>query len=63
MGAVAAGNLTSSVNKDRRAGPMSGLLLLDVYVDSPALIENEFTRTRARNFSCPLFSNGPAGSS
>ena len=26
-------------------------------------IENEFTRTRARNFSCPLFSNGPAGSS
>ena len=25
-------------------------------------IENKFTRTRARNFSCPFFSNGRDGS-
>ena len=26
-------------------------------------IENKFTRIRARNFSCPIFSNGSDGSS
>ena len=28
-----------------------------------ATIENKFTRTRAHNFLCPLFSNGRDGSS
>ena len=36
MAAAAAGNITTSVNKGMRAGPMSGLLLLDVY-DQPLL--------------------------
>ena len=31
MGATAAGDITTSVNKGRWAGPMSGLLLLDVF--------------------------------
>ena len=31
MAAMAAGNITTSVNKGRWARPMSGLLLLDVY--------------------------------
>ena len=29
--ATVAGNITTSVNRGRQAGPMSGVLLLDVY--------------------------------
>ena len=31
IAAAAAGDITSTVNKGRRAGPMSSLLILDVY--------------------------------
>ena len=31
IAAAAAGDITTTVNKGRQAGPMSGLLLLDVY--------------------------------
>ena len=32
--AAAAGNITTTVNKGRQAGPMSSLLLVDVYESS-----------------------------
>ena len=31
IAAAAAGNITTTINKARQAGPMSSLLLLDVY--------------------------------
>ena len=35
IAAAAAGNITTTVNKGRQAGPMSSLLLLDVYGSCP----------------------------
>ena len=56
--AAAAGDITTTINKGRRAGPMSSLLLLDVYELCTDFCQRENMSTKEQNKRLVIGSTG-----
>ena len=56
------GGLATAYSHGAESGAAPKCFLMVVGNITTTSIENKFTRTRAGNFSCPLFSNGRDGS-